>query len=96
MLTREEIDTAWSRALGEAVKEGEQFTRYHFAAIIRAQALEEARQACARISEDKWSLYKGRAPYTGKEPGRADPDTQGQSDGADLCEQAIESLKGQP
>jgi len=42
-VTREEIDTAWSRALGEAVKEGEQFTRYHFAAIIRAQALEEAK-----------------------------------------------------
>jgi len=40
-VTREEIDTAWSRALGEAVKEGEQFTRYHFAAIIRAQALGE-------------------------------------------------------
>lgn len=40
-MTREEIDTAWSRALGEAVKEGEQYTRYHFAAIIRAQAMEE-------------------------------------------------------
>ena len=49
-MTREEIDTAWSRALGEAVKEGEQYTRYHFAAIIRAQALEDAQKVADELS----------------------------------------------
>jgi hypothetical protein len=51
------------------------------------------REACAKvcddIGEDLWSLYKGRAPYTGKEEGRADMHVQGKSDGADECAAAI-------
>lgn len=62
----------------------------------RVDALTDAAKACELISVDKWALYKGREPYTGQEPGRAADFTQGQSDGAELCEQAIESLKGKP
>ena len=79
-----QLDEAIDASLKAAVKQA------------REDALEEAKQACEAISVDRWSLYKGRAPYTGKESGRADPDTQGQSDGADACAAAIESLKGKP
>lgn len=54
--------------------------------------LERCAQECDAISADKWALYKGRSPYTGIERGRADPDTQGQSDGADECATAIRNL----
>ena len=64
---------------------------YEQAAIDAAVAAERERCAkvCDAIAEDKWALYKGRAPYTGKEPGRASDHTQGQSDGADQCADAI-------
>jgi hypothetical protein len=64
---------------------------FSFAAWQAATAAERERCAkvCDAIAEDKWALYKGRAPYTGKEPGRASDHTQGQSDGADQCAGAI-------
>lgn len=37
-MTREEIDTLWHQALQESVKAGEQFTRYHFAALVAEAA----------------------------------------------------------
>ena len=33
-MTRAQIDLLWSLALRKSVKDGEQFTRYHFAAMI--------------------------------------------------------------
>ena len=54
-----------------------------------AATRERCAKVCDAIAEDKWALYKGRAPYTGKEPGRASDHTQGQSDGADQCADAI-------
>ena len=86
-MTREEIDTAWSRALSAAVKEGEQFTRYHFAAIIRAQALEEARADLAEAlihdceNGSKFLNVKSAADFKRCYP---------------HLSTAIESLKGQP
>lgn len=66
-------------------------TSQAFLAWQAATAAERERCAkrCDAIAEDKWALYKGRAPYTGKEPGRASDHTQGQSDGADQCADAI-------
>ena len=59
---------------------------------LRDGAIAE-REACAKvadsISEDQWSLYKGRPPYTGKELERASDYTQGKSDGAEVCAAAI-------
>jgi hypothetical protein len=64
-----------------------------FEALVRADERSVEREACAKvcddIGEDLWSLYKGRAPYTGKEEGRADMHVQGKSDGADKCAAAI-------
>lgn len=33
-MTRAEIDILWQRAMQQAVKDGEMFTRYHFAKLI--------------------------------------------------------------
>jgi hypothetical protein len=49
--------------------------------------------ACDQIETDKWALYKGRAPYTGQEAGRAEEFTQGQADGAALCLEAIKARR---
>ena len=35
-MTRQEIDTLWFRAMHESIKNGEGFTRYHFAALVAA------------------------------------------------------------
>ena len=35
-MTRDDIDIMWNKALGQAIKDGEQFTRYHFAELVAA------------------------------------------------------------
>ncbi|MBR8123269.1 hypothetical protein KDW39_08915 [Burkholderia multivorans] len=62
----------------------------------RDAIIEECAKVCDEYAADQWSLYKGRAPYTGSEPGRADPDVQGRSDGADVCASRIRELKAAP
>ncbi|MBR7900747.1 hypothetical protein [Burkholderia multivorans] len=62
----------------------------------RDAIIEECAKVCDEYAADQWSLYKGRAPYTGSEPGRADPDVQGRSDGADVCASHIRELKTTP
>lgn len=62
----------------------------------REAILEECAKVCDEYAADQWSLYKGRAPYNGSETGRADPDVQGRSDGADVCAERIRSLKTAP
>ncbi|MCO1367219.1 hypothetical protein [Burkholderia multivorans] len=62
----------------------------------RDAIIEQCAKVCDEYAADQWSLYKGRAPYTGSEPGRADPDVQGRSDGADVCASRIRELKTTP
>ncbi|QTO46913.1 hypothetical protein [Burkholderia latens] len=62
----------------------------------REAIIEECAKVCDEYAADQWSLYKGRAPYNGSEPGRADPDVQGRSDGADVCAERIRALKVTP
>lgn len=57
-------------------------------------AKERDAKICDEYSADKWKLYKGRAPYTGHEDGRADPHVQGQSDGAEDCATLIGEQEG--
>lgn len=45
----EEIDKLWNRALLASVAAGEQFTRYRFAALVRAAVLNECEQACINL-----------------------------------------------
>jgi hypothetical protein len=40
-MKREDIDIMWNQALQQSVKDGEQFTRYHFHALARNAALDE-------------------------------------------------------
>lgn len=56
------------------------------------EILEQAIKICNDYSEDKYNLYKGRAPYTGKEEGRAYNYVEGQSAGADYCVSILEEL----
>jgi hypothetical protein len=49
--------------------------------LTQIEILEQAIKICKDYSEDKYNLYKGRAPYTGKEYGRANDIVQGQSNG---------------
>ncbi|MFY4709948.1 hypothetical protein [Burkholderia glumae] len=65
-------------------------------ARIRAEAIEKCAKVCEDYAADQWSLYKGRAPYTGKEAGRADPDVQSRSNGADVCAMRLRTLAASP
>ena len=40
-MTRDEIDILWQRAMQQAVKDGEMFTRYHFAKLVAAAEREQ-------------------------------------------------------
>ena len=46
-MTRDQIDALWHRAMRDAIAEGEQMTRYHFAALVAAAE----REACAKVCE---------------------------------------------
>lgn len=52
-------------------------------------ATERAANACDEIAADRWNLYKGRSPYSGREEGRASSQTQGENLGAEACASAI-------
>ncbi len=40
-MNRKELDGMWNRAIGDAIRDGEEFTRYHFAALVAAKEREE-------------------------------------------------------
>ena len=40
-MTRYEIDTMWQLAMHESIKDGEEFTRYHFAELVAAKKQED-------------------------------------------------------
>jgi hypothetical protein len=44
-MTQDEIDTMWQQAMKESIKDGEIYTRYHFAKMVA----EAEREACASI-----------------------------------------------
>ena len=46
-MSRDDIDHLWQKALHQSVADGEQFTRYHFAALVAAAEREE----CAQMAE---------------------------------------------
>jgi len=48
-MSREELDRMWNKALADAIRDGEEFTRYHFAALVAAHE----REACAQICEEE-------------------------------------------
>jgi hypothetical protein len=56
-----------------------------------ADERERAARVCEAYAIDQHALYKGKPPYTGKEPGRYSPYTEGLRDGADVCADKIRS-----
>lgn len=72
----------------------------HLLASVDAKGYERgvrnAAAKCDEISGDKWNLYKGCHPYKGTEEGRGSSYVEGESDGADLCSDAILSLLQTP
>lgn len=63
---------------------------------FRDICLEESAVVCLEISADKWAEYKGRNPYPKDNPNRANPHTEGLSDGAEDCAFAIRAMKEKP
>ena len=47
MIDRDEIDILWQQAMNQAVKDGEPFTRYDFAALVAAAE----HKACLEIAD---------------------------------------------
>ena len=47
-MKQDEIDILWQKAMQESIKDGEMFTRYHFAKLI----VEAEREACAKVCDD--------------------------------------------
>ena len=52
-MTQEEIDIMWQQAMQESIKDGEMFTRYHFAKLVAEKALKEhAMQEVQRLGQE--------------------------------------------
>ena len=61
-MTRAEIDILWQQAMAQAIKDGEMFTRYHFAALVAAAEREACAKLCeARADEEIGMAYEGIA-----------------------------------
>ena len=41
-MTRDEVDTMWQKAMQESIKDGQMYTRYHFAKLVAAKARGQA------------------------------------------------------
>jgi hypothetical protein len=40
-MTKDELDVMWNKSLRQAIEEGEQYTRYHFAALVAEKEREK-------------------------------------------------------
>jgi len=53
-MTKDDIDQMWNQAMNEAVKNGENFTRYRFANLVA----KHEREACEMAVEDMARKYQ--------------------------------------
>lgn len=44
-MTHDEIDTMWQQAMQESIKDGDMFTRYHFAKLVAEKAVAKERES---------------------------------------------------
>ena len=52
-MKQDEIDTLWQKAMQESIKDGEMFTRYHFAKLVAEKALaEHAMREVQRLGQE--------------------------------------------
>ena len=64
-MTKDEIDTMWQKAMQESIKDGEMYTRYHFANLVAAKE----REACAKLCDsfyESWINIHGRYEFMGE------------------------------
>jgi len=54
-MTREEIDIMWQQALQDSVRDGEMFTRYHFAKMIADKQREASAEMIEDMTDEQWS-----------------------------------------
>ena len=47
-MNRDELDTLWFQAMRQSIEEGEDFIRYHFAALVA----DHEREACAKLADE--------------------------------------------
>ena len=50
-MTRNEIDILWQQAMTQAARDGEMYTRYHFAALVAAAEREQCALAAWEVVE---------------------------------------------
>ena len=63
-MNREELDTLWFQAMRQSIEEGEDFIRYHFAALVAAHEREACAKVCEGVSKDPFTKVGGKhAPY---------------------------------
>ena len=55
-MTRKELDTLWFQAMRQSIEGGEDFVRYHFAALVA----EREREACAKVCEEQIKSYMSK------------------------------------
>jgi hypothetical protein len=64
-MTKEEIDTMWQQAMQESIKDGEMFTRYHFAKLVTERALADPMREVQRLGQEieqepvAWAMPQG-------------------------------------
>jgi hypothetical protein len=48
-MKRKELDTLWFQAMRQSIEEGEDFIRYHFAALVAAHEREKCAKVCDEV-----------------------------------------------
>jgi hypothetical protein len=53
-MTQDEIDTMWQQAMKESIKDGEMYTRYHFAKLVAEKEREALKQIIQQTPFSNW------------------------------------------
>ena len=77
-MNRDELDTLWFQAMRQSIEEGEDFIRYHFAALVAAAE----REACAMVCDAK---AERNFPWSSENADKY----HAQADWANVCAEAI-------
>ena len=62
-MTQDEIDIMWLKAMRQSIKDGEMFTRYHFAKLVA----DKEREACAKVCDETKARIWEFHPYAVRE-----------------------------
>jgi len=56
-MSKDEIDIMWQKAMKESIKDGEMFTRYHFAKLVAAKEREANAKMVDHILKEAGGTY---------------------------------------